>query len=82
MTTPAIADYIAKDKMGEIDQLLVKSNSTTLCTMNASIFNLYRLGFIEKETAVEASNDPTELYQMMRGIYHGLGEFDTNDSLI
>lgn len=82
MTTPAISDYIAKDKMGEIDQLLVKSNSSTLCTMNASIFNLYRLGIVEKEVAIEASNNPTELYQMMRGIYHGLGEFDSNDNLI
>jgi len=78
-TTPAISDYIAKDKMGEIDQLLIKSNSQTLCTMNASIFNLYRLGFIEQEVAIESSNNPTELYQMMRGIYHGLEDPDSSN---
>ncbi len=82
MTTPAISDYIAKDKMNEIDQLLVRSNSSTLCTMNASIYNLYRLGIVEKETAIDVSNNPTELLQMMRGIYHGTGDFNSNESLI
>ena len=80
-TTPAISDYIAKDKAYEIDQMLIKSNSQTLCTMNASIFNLYKLDIIDKETAIEASNNPTELYQMMRGIYHGLNDPDS-DNLI
>lgn len=77
--TPAIADYIAKDKMSEIDELLTKSNSPTLCTLNASIYNLYKMDLIEKEVAIQASNNPTELYQMMRGIYHGLQDSKNND---
>ncbi len=71
-STPAISDYIAKDKMSDIDQLIARSNSPTLCTMNSSIYNLYKLRLIDKETAIEYSDNPTELYQMMRGIYHGL----------
>lgn len=73
-TTPAIADYIAKDKMSDIDQLIARSNNSTLCTMNSSIYNLYKLHLVEKETAIEYSDNPTELYQMMRGIYHGLND--------
>lgn len=79
LSTPAISDYIAKDKMGEIDQLIAKSNSPTLCTMNTSIYNLYKLNLISKETAIESSDNPTELYQLMRGIYHGLSDPDSTD---
>lgn len=78
-TTPAISDYIAKDKMGEIEQLLSRSNSQTLCTMNASLYNLYKLKLIDKEAAIEASDSPTELFQMMRGIYHGLSDPDSQN---
>lgn len=78
-TTPAISDYIAKDKMSDIDQLIAKSNSQTLCTMNSSIYNLYKLNLIDKETAIESSDNPTELYQMMRGIYHGLQDPNSKD---
>lgn len=77
--TPAISDYIAKDKMNDIDQLIAKSNSPTLCTMNSSIYSLYKANLIDKETALESSDNPTELYQMMRGIYHGLVDPGAND---
>lgn len=78
-TTPAISDYIAKDKMSDIDQLIARSNNSALCTMNSSIYNLYKLNLIEKETAIEYSDNPTELYQMMRGIYHGLNDPSSNN---
>ena len=78
-STPAIADYIAKDKMSDIEQLIAKANSPTLCTMNSSIYNLYKLNLITKETAIESSDNPTELYQMMRGIYHGLSDPNSTD---
>lgn len=81
-TTSAIADYIAKGKQYEIDEILTKSNSQTLCTMNTSLFNLYNLDIIDKEVAIEASNNPTELYQMMRGIYHGYVDTGTSNNLI
>lgn len=81
-TTPAISDYIAKDKMGEIDQLIARSTSPTLCTMNASIFGLYKADLIEKETAIELSDNPTELQQMMRGVYHGLDGSNIDGDLI
>lgn len=78
-STPAIADYIAKDKMSDMEQLIAKSNSPAMCTMNSSIYNLYKLNLITKETAIESSDNPTELYQMMRGIYHGLSDPNSTD---
>ena len=78
-STAAIADYIAKDKMSDMEQLIAKSNSPTMCTMNSSIYNLYKLNLITKETAIESSDNPTELYQMMRGIYHGLSDPNSTD---
>jgi len=81
--TPAISDYIAKDKMGEIEQLISRSNSGTAISMNASIYNLFKLEYIDKETALEASDNSTELYQMMRGMYRGLGgSQDSGENLI
>ncbi len=78
-STPAIADYIAKDKMGEIDQLIKRSNNPTLCTMNSSLFNLCKLNLVDKEDAINASDNPTELFQMFRGIYHGLEDPNNKD---
>lgn len=74
LTTPAISDYIAKDKMGEIEQLMKRSKSPTLCSMNAALFNLYKLNLIDKEDAINASDSPTELLQLFRGIYHGFDD--------
>ncbi len=78
-TTPAISDYIAKDKMGEIDQLITRSSNSGLCSMNSSIYNLYQSNLIDKETAISASDNPTELQQMIRGVYHGLREHSSNN---
>ena len=78
-TTPAISDYIAKDKASDIEQMLIRSNSSTLCSMNTSIYNLYKLNLITKEAAIEASDNPTELYQMLRGVYHGLVDPNSTD---
>ncbi len=74
MTTPAIADYIAKDRASDIDQILTRSTNSEICTMNSSIYNLFKLGLVDKEIAMEYSDNPTELHQMMRGIYHGLSD--------
>ncbi|MCD8023903.1 MAG: PilT/PilU family type 4a pilus ATPase [Candidatus Gastranaerophilales bacterium] len=75
-TTPAIADYIAKDKIGEIDQLIARSNQELLQSMNTAIFSLYSSGQIDKEIAVESSDNPNELQQMMRGVYRGTPDSD------
>ncbi len=82
ITSPAIADYIAKDKMNDIDQLFAKSNNNAnLCSMNNSIYTLYKTGYISKESAIAASDNPTELMQLIRGVYHGISEQDL-DNLI
>ena len=75
-STPAIADYIAKNKMSDIDQLFTKSSSPSLCSMNNSIYTLYKTGLITKESAIEASDNQAELMQLMRGVYHGISDRD------
>ena len=41
--------------------------------MNMSLFKLYQEGKISKETALEYSDNKSEMEQMMRGVYHGTG---------
>ncbi len=70
-STPAIVDYIQKNQMEEVDLSIKRGGSQNMISMNASIFKLFKGGIIDKDAALNASDNTTELNQMMRGIYHG-----------
>lgn len=69
--TPAIRDYIMRDQMDEIYQLLSMGEFEGACSLNHSLYRAYRNGLIKAEDALDASENQTELQQMMRGAYHG-----------
>jgi len=67
INTDAIKDYIRRDEMGEVEELIPKSTFDGMCTMNQSLHNLYESGRITEETALEASPRPNEMAQILRG---------------
>lgn len=71
VVTPTVKDFIEKDKLEDIYELVKKGTFNNMITMNASLYRLYEQGYISQEVAVAYSDNKTELQQMLRGVYHG-----------
>lgn len=71
VVSPAIRDYILRDEMGEIYELLKNAEFEGARSLNHSLYWCYRNGMITPEEAMAASENPTELQQMLRGAFHG-----------
>ena len=71
VVTPTIKDYITKDNTDEIYNILRDTTIDNMMSMNCSLANLATTGLIEKEVALENSNDVGELEQIFRGVYRG-----------
>ena len=67
VNTDAIKDYIRRDEMGEVEELIPRSTFDGMCTMNQSLYALYESGRITEETSLEASPRPNEMAQILRG---------------
>lgn len=70
--TSTIKDYIVKDKLDEVYELVKKGSFNSMITMNASLYRLYDEGLITEEVALSYSDNPNELQQMFRGVFHGV----------
>jgi twitching motility protein PilT len=71
VSTPTVKEYILKDKLDEIYELLSANNIDNMISMNMSLFNLVSLGKISEEEALGVSNDTIELDKMFNGVYQG-----------
>ena len=71
VSTPTIKDYIAKNEIDEIYNLISENNIDDMISMNASLANLVMKGSITQEEALESSNDANELEKIFRGVYQG-----------
>ena len=71
VVTPAIKDFIIRNELEQIYDLVRKGSFNDMITMNESLFGLVEAGLITKETALEASDDKIELEQFFRGVYRG-----------
>lgn len=78
VVTPTVKDFIEKDKLDEIYELVKKGSFNNMITMNASIYRLYEQGLVTEETALAYSDNRNELMQMFRGVFHGTfgGKYD------
>jgi len=75
VVTPAIRDYIMRDEMGEIYQLLQSDEYEGACSLNHSLHKAWKNNLISAEDALATSENPPELQQLMRGAYHGTASF-------
>lgn len=69
--TSTVRDFVEKDKLEEIYDLVRKGSFNNMITMNMSLYNLYSEGVITEEIAVEYSDNKNELKQMFRGVFQG-----------
>lgn len=70
IATPTIKDYIVKNNLEQVYALLKEGKYNDMITLNMYLANLVRDKLITKETALEASENSTELIQMFKGTYH------------
>lgn len=71
VVTPTVKDYIIKDNLEEIYELVKKGTFDNMITMNLSLFRLCEAELITQETAMLYSDNKVELQQMFKGVYHG-----------
>lgn len=68
--SPAIRDYIAREELDEIYNILKSAHFDDTCSLNASLYRAVRKELISVEDAMNTSNHPAELHQLLRGAYH------------
>ncbi len=73
VVTPTVKDFIEKDELGQIYELVKTGSFDNMTTMNMSIYKLFSEGKISKEVALTYSDNKAELEKMIRGVYSGTG---------
>jgi twitching motility protein PilT len=68
INTDAIKDYIKRGEVNEIESLIPKCAIDGMCTMNQSLYKLYKEGRITEQTALDASPNPTDMARKIRGV--------------
>ena len=71
--TSTVKDFIKKDELGQIYELVKNGSFNNMMTMNMSLHKLYKDGKITREIALEYSDNKPEMEQILRGVYHGTG---------
>jgi len=74
VVTPAVQNYIIKDELSGVYDLIKAGKFNDMITMNMSLYRLVKTGLVTKEEAIKASDSPNELEQMIKGAFHGSGE--------
>lgn len=69
--TPTVKDFIIKDELDQIYDLVRKGSFNDMLTMNMSLFKLAQRNIITQEEAISQSDNKNEIEQMFRGVYHG-----------
>ena len=77
VVTPTVKDFIEKDKLEDIYELVKKGSFNNMITMNASLYRLFEQDLITEDIAMSYSDNKNELQQMFRGVFHGT--FGYND---
>ena len=79
VVTSTVKDFIEKDELDNIYDLVKKGAFNSMITMNMSLYNLYANGYISEEVALEFSDDRNELIQMIKGVYSGAQVIESED---
>jgi twitching motility protein PilT len=70
IVTPAIKDYILKDEIDNIYRLISPNDYNGTVDMNTSLSRLVKAGIISIKEAIQSSNTPEEMEQMLKGVSH------------
>jgi twitching motility protein PilT len=66
LNTDTIKDFIRRGEVEETEAPMKEGSFSGMCTMNQSIYNLYKSGKITKKTVLEASPKRNELESLIR----------------
>lgn len=72
-STPTIQDFILRDKLDEIYELVRKGASSNMMSMNSHMMTMIERGLITQDEALVASEHKNELMQMLKGVTRGGG---------
>ncbi|MBQ3819764.1 PilT/PilU family type 4a pilus ATPase [bacterium] len=73
VVTPTVKDFVEKDKLDEVYDLVKKGSFNNMITMNMSLHRLWENDLITQEAAMNFSDNKNELQQMLRGMFYGAG---------
>lgn len=73
VVTSTIKDFIEKNELEQIYDLVKKGSFNNMITLNMSLYSMLQRGEITEDAALLASSNKNELKQMMRGVFHGTG---------
>ena len=68
INSSTIKDYIEKNKLDDIYDVMAKNANSGMSTMNSALYDLCQSGAVDKDTAVEYSDNPNELQALFRGV--------------
>lgn len=71
--TSTIKDFIEKNEMEQIYDLVKKGSFNNMVTLNMSLYSMLEHKIITEDAALAASNNKNELKQMIRGVFYGTG---------
>lgn len=71
VATPPVTDFIERNRLEEVYDLVKKGSYSQMITMNMSLYRLYEQKLISEEMAMAYSDNKVELQQMFRGVFHG-----------
>lgn len=77
VVTPAAKDYIERDEIDKIYDLINKGSFNNMMSMNTSLFKLIKAGLISEEAALEQSDNTNEMQQILKGAFHGAHNANT-----
>ncbi len=73
VVTSTIKDFIEKNELEQIYDLVKKGSFNNMITLNMSLYSMLQRGEITEDAALIASSNKNELKQMIRGVFHGTG---------
>lgn len=71
VVTPTIKDYLVKDNLDKIYDMIRDNTIEDMITMNSSLASLVDAELVSEKEALEVSNDKIELEKIFRGVYIG-----------
>lgn len=71
VVTPAAQNYIERDEIESIYELVKTGELSGMTSMNLSLLKLVKAGLITEEAAIASSDTPNEIQQMLKGAFHG-----------
>ena len=71
MMTPTIKDFILKDELEQVYQMVKKGSHEEMITFNMCLLNLLEHNIITEDVAMMASTNKVEMGHYIKGVFHG-----------